>query len=281
MKKIVLLLIAAGIYTVASAQISTSTFNDFEDGTTQGWDNGSSSPNPPTNIPDGGPGGAGDAFLEEISGGGAGPGSRMIVFNTNDEWLGNYEALTIVLNFNAKTPTNEDLFIRLAMEGGSDETTISSTTAVTVPAQSNWNEYTLSLDAADFTLIDGANTIEEVLQDVTEIRILHSDTPSFIGQSIDATLHLDNVGVIGLIGFEDQLAKTFQLSPNPADNVMRLDAQVAMESYAIYNLLGAKVAQGVIEGTQKQIDVSALQSGTYLIEVASGSQTTTQKFLKR
>ena len=33
--------------------------DDFEDGTTMGWDEGGPSPNPPTNIADGGPGGAG------------------------------------------------------------------------------------------------------------------------------------------------------------------------------------------------------------------------------
>ena len=72
MKKITLMIIAVLSYSVMSAQIFPGFLNDFEDGTTQGWSNGGSSPNPPTNIPDGGPGGAGDAFLEERDLGGGG-----------------------------------------------------------------------------------------------------------------------------------------------------------------------------------------------------------------
>ena len=113
-------------------------------------------------------------------------------------------------------------------------------------------------------------------------QILHSDVPSFTGQSIAATLHLDNIGVRETIaGVEDNLASSLQVYPIPAVNELQLSAQVGMESYTIYNLLGAKVAQGAIEGTQKQIDVSALQSGTYLIEVSSVNQIVTNKFLKK
>ncbi len=281
MKKTLLMLVAVLVYCTAYSQITPGLTNDFEDGTTQGWSNGGSSPNPPTNVPDGGPGGAGDGFLEEISSGGAGPGSRMVVFNRESEWLGNYSVVSD-FTFDAKVPTNEDLFIRVAIEGGSDETSICTTNAVTVPAQSDWNNYFLSLDPSAFTIIGGDNTIEETLADVTEIRIIHSTDPAFIGESIDATLHLDNIFVTGPIGsVEDQLAATFQMYPNPAVNTIQVSAELEMEHYVVYNLLGAKVAEGVIEATQKQIDVSALQSGTYLIEVMAGDQTTTQKFLKQ
>ncbi|GAB5399890.1 MAG: hypothetical protein Aureis2KO_14750 [Aureisphaera sp.] len=281
MKKAIPLLLAVFTYCVTFGQISPDTFNDFEDGTTQGWSNGGSSPNPPSNVPDGGPTGAGDGFLEEISSGGAGPGSRMIVFNTNAEWLGDYSSI-LDLSFDAKSPTNDDLFVRVAMEGGSDDSAICTTASVTVSAQSDWTSYTLNMDASSFTLVSGSNTIEEVLQEVTEIRILHSDTPSFIGQSIDATLHVDNISVTASIsGVEDQLANTFQLYPSPAVNTLKLSAQISMDSYRIYNLLGARVAQGTIESTQQEIDVSALQTGTYLIEITAGDQTTTQKFLKK
>ena len=275
MKKTLFMLVAALVYCTTYSQITPGLSNDFEDGTTQGWSNGGSSPNPPTNETEGD-----NSYLQEISSGGAGPGSRMVVFNRESEWLGDYSVL-LDITFDARVPTNEDLFIRVAIEGGSDETSISSTNAVTVPAQGDWDNYTLSLDPSAFTIIGGDNTIEETLADVTEIRIIHSIDPAFIGDSIDATLHLDNIFVSGLIGFEDKLATTFQMYPNPAVNTVQVSAEVEMERYSIYNLLGAKVAEGTIEATQKQIDVSALQSGNYLIEITAGDQTTTQKFLKR
>ncbi|PWB73274.1 MAG: hypothetical protein C3F15_10055, partial [Holophagae bacterium] len=65
--------------------------DDFEDGTTMGWEEGAPSPNPPVNVADGGPGGAGDAYLENTSSGGTGAGSRMVMFN-NAQWTGDYVA---------------------------------------------------------------------------------------------------------------------------------------------------------------------------------------------
>ncbi len=41
--------------------------DDFEDGTVMGWTQGNNSPDPPTNIPDGGPDGIGDNYLETRS----------------------------------------------------------------------------------------------------------------------------------------------------------------------------------------------------------------------
>ena len=45
---------------------------------------------PPGVDPDGGPNGAGDAYLAVSSAGGGGAGSKMVVFNTDPHWLGNY-----------------------------------------------------------------------------------------------------------------------------------------------------------------------------------------------
>ena len=61
--------------------------DDFQNGTTMGWDEGSPSPNPPVNVATGGPDGAGDRFLQTNSSGGNGPGSRMVMFNQN-QWAG-------------------------------------------------------------------------------------------------------------------------------------------------------------------------------------------------
>ena len=83
MRKILLLLAAICFSFISHAQISGGLTNNFEDGTTQGWSNVAQSPNPPTNIPTGGPGGVDDNFLEEISAGGGGAGSKMIIQNDN------------------------------------------------------------------------------------------------------------------------------------------------------------------------------------------------------
>src|SRR5690349_14920068 len=48
-------------------------------------------PTPPTRIPNGGPGGAGDGFLQVTATGGAGAGSRLVAIN-GSQWTGDYLA---------------------------------------------------------------------------------------------------------------------------------------------------------------------------------------------
>ena len=66
-------------------------FDDFEDGTTAGWDVGNPAghPAPPVNISTGGPAGAGDAYLQLQAFGGGGSGSRLSVLNVS-QWTGDF-----------------------------------------------------------------------------------------------------------------------------------------------------------------------------------------------
>src|SRR6516225_5569388 len=61
--------------------------DNFQGGTTLNWTNGGA----PTisNVPDGGPNGAGDSFLQVTSSGIGTGGSRLITFNIT-QWAGNY-----------------------------------------------------------------------------------------------------------------------------------------------------------------------------------------------
>ena len=84
-------LLSAGAFAVVDGQI-----DDFEDGTEQGWDEGPESPNPPLNVATGGPAGAGDNYLENVSIGGVGttPGKSLVQMNSL-QWTGNYTAAEI------------------------------------------------------------------------------------------------------------------------------------------------------------------------------------------
>ena len=81
---LVVLAIAVPLSAVTVGQI-----DDFQDGTTMGWFVPGASANPPANVPTGGPGGTGDAYLQLIATRGAGPGSRLAVLNEG-QWGGNY-----------------------------------------------------------------------------------------------------------------------------------------------------------------------------------------------
>jgi len=281
MKRLLPLFLAFLAYAGLSAQIASGLTNDFEDGTTQGWSNGGGSPNPPTNISTGGPGGTNDNFLEEESAGGGGPGSRMVAFNRSAEWLGDYTAAGVVgISFDAQTPSDQELSLRFAVSstGGTE---MATTVAVTVPALSTWTAYEIPIDAADFTVTSGSETAAQVLQDVNEVRILSSQAPAFIGDAIAGVMHLDNVTAVATLGVNGKIKrKKVKIFPNPGSSRVTMTSQSSMSSYRIYNVLGALVAEESINSRQTEIDISGLNSGVYLVEVAADNTRTTLKLVK-
>src|SRR5438309_10918787 len=87
-----LLLSAALVPALASAAGAAITFgqiDDFQSGDTMGWSQGGPSPNVPSVIPTGGPAGTDDKYLQNISSGGFGPGSKQVMMNMT-QWTGNY-----------------------------------------------------------------------------------------------------------------------------------------------------------------------------------------------
>jgi hypothetical protein len=184
------------------AAVSFGQSDTFQDGSTLNWSEGLSSPNPPTNISTGGPAGAGDRFLENVSTGGFGAGSKMVMFN-EVQWTGNYVAAGIdrittqMANFGSGT-----LYMRVAIRGGAGSSIYSSTTATQLPPDGIWHPFTFDLTTSDLTNIGGADTLAQVLGSVSEIRILSAiGGPAFSGDPIQATLGVDNITARDIANF--------------------------------------------------------------------------------
>jgi MYXO-CTERM domain-containing protein len=174
--------------------------DSFQNGTTMGWEEGDRSPNPPTNVASGGPDGAGDRFLRNISAGGSGRGSRMIMFN-EAQWAGNYTAAGVTRidgylgNF-GPTP----LHVRLALESGAG-TKFSSTRAVLLPANSGWHRASFDLTSAGLTRIAGTQSLATALSNVSTARLLSSSAdPDWEGDSVAGTLGVDDLRALRLPG---------------------------------------------------------------------------------
>jgi hypothetical protein len=190
------LVAALGILTIAAAEpawaVDPLQVDDFEDGTTMGWEEGAPSPNPPVNVPDGGPGGAGDAYLENTSSGGTGAGSRMVMFN-NAQWTGDYVAAgvsSLQAHLNNLGPTG--LPMRVAIEGAGGGR-FASIDPIVLPPGSGWQHVVFELTDAAMTSVGGAQTLAEVLANVTELRVLAANTPDWNGAALVATLGMDNL----------------------------------------------------------------------------------------
>ncbi len=176
----------------AQAEIMVGLTDDFEGGTVLGWVMGPPANPQPQNIADGGPNGAGDAFLRVDSLGGNGPSSRLILFNT-DQWAGDYLAAgvgEISVAFNNLGATQ--LAMRIAVESG--DTWFASSDPLLLPAGSGWTQAVFSLAEADVTRVQGSASYADALSNVTELRILSAaGTPNFRGDAIIASVGVDNI----------------------------------------------------------------------------------------
>lgn len=86
----------------------------------------------------------------------------------------------------------------------------------------------------------------------------------------------------GIVGVEDFQNANFRLYPNPAREQLTIEMSDVSSTYQleIFDMLGKKVYNTEIQKVA-QIDVSALASGTYLVNLNSNSQTTTFRFVKQ
>ena len=200
------------VFKNADAQLVLGQIDDFQDLTTQNWSEGALSPNPPMNISSGGPGGAGDAFLQLISSGGAGSGSRMVAFNSN-QWSGDYTGLFGIAGFlNNLGGTTLEMRVAFEAAGG---TWFSSTNSIALSPGSGWTQVFFSFDEQDMTQIQGSLPYSQAISNVPQLRILSAASPAFRGDLIAGTLGVDSLTAVaipvpgavallgsGLIGFD-------------------------------------------------------------------------------
>ena len=180
--------LAGASASLAHGGIIAGQFDNFEDGTTQGWTAGLNIPNPPVNMPSGGPAGVNDNYLHAISTGGAGgPGSRMSVFNES-QWAGDFSTAGVTaIEFDAVNLGSIALQIGLRVEGPGGN--FVSLIPGAAPADGVWRRYTLAIDDAALGGPGGFD-LAATLAAVSKFRIEDSRGP------IAATLGLDNIRAI-------------------------------------------------------------------------------------
>jgi hypothetical protein len=174
----------------------------FQNGLTAGWSEGAASLNPPTVVSDGGPGGAGDAYLQNISSGFGSGGGRMVEFN-QDQWTGDYAAAHVTrISMDLANLGSTPLAIRVSIQGQATGTRFASTDAFPLPPDGgSWHHATFLLTPAALTSVGGPDPLATVLGNVSEVRILSAaNGPTFIGDSVAGTLGVDNVRALRLQG---------------------------------------------------------------------------------
>ena len=73
----------------------------------------------------------------------------------------------------------------------------------------------------------------------------------------------------------------FNLVPNPADNLISIESDLAIEQIKVIGLDGSVVLkQNTNNESKLSIDISIFQAGVYFVEVSSGKFSATQKLIK-
>ena len=182
----------------ASQAVTVGQIDNFQDGTLANWANGYNGPPPLMNIPTGGPGGAGDRFLQITSIGGTGPGSRLTAFNRN-QWLGNY--ITAGVNgidmdlLNTGTVT---LSIRIAFK---QDTSFGApgylSAAFLLPPDSAWHHAVISITPGSMIPIGSPEPFNTFFTHPAELRIINEvGATNLTGDAIAAQLGVDNIRAI-------------------------------------------------------------------------------------
>ena len=199
----------------AHALITFGQLDNFSDGTTAGWSEGSPTPNPPTNIGSSGPAGASDAYLQNIAAG-FGPGNPQVMFN-HAQWTGDYNTAGVTrIEMNLANFGTSPLAIRLAVTGGLNGGVYSSTTAIAPAPNSGWQTAAFNLTPSAMTSIGALDALSNILASMAEVRILSAiDGPGRNGDGGDSKLGVDNLRATrrpgdatfdNLVNFDDLLS---------------------------------------------------------------------------
>ena len=168
--------------------IAPNQYDNFENGTTQGWASGISNPNPPTNINTGGPAGINDNYLLATAIGGAGAGSKLVIFNSS-QWSGNYITAGVQsVSMYIKNFDTTSLSLRIVLQGPGGD--FWSVNPVVVSSLSNWQPVVFSIQPTDLT---GGINVNTTLSGVTSVRVLHSVAGGTTGDAIKVKIGLDNI----------------------------------------------------------------------------------------
>lgn len=82
----------------------------------------------------------------------------------------------------------------------------------------------------------------------------------------------------GILSIDKQKVNTVRIYPNPATNVLRIDSSISAKKFKIYNTLGKVIIEGNIE--QKQIDISSLKKGVYMLSITSNNKAMNKRLIK-
>jgi Secretion system C-terminal sorting domain len=94
------------------------------------------------------------------------------------------------------------------------------------------------------------------------------------------TYYFDDVEFGNSVGIDRPEFAGLRYYPNPTTGSLRIQAEQAMESIQVYDVMGRVVLQQAAAASQAQLDLSALQAGVYMISVQSQAAASSFRVVK-
>ncbi|HZK07253.1 MAG TPA: T9SS type A sorting domain-containing protein [Bacteroidales bacterium] len=82
------------------------------------------------------------------------------------------------------------------------------------------------------------------------------------------------------VGIVENFVQGFSFYPNPATGIVNLKSVENIGTVSIYDLLGQRVIESRVDGTDAQLDISALSKGTYILKTDVNGELRTSKLIK-
>ena len=91
-------------------------------------------------------------------------------------------------------------------------------------------------------------------------------------------INIDNLNVTAGVGVENHDGMNTKVYPNPANNVLNINATCNINRIEVYNVMGQMVGMYEANDVNAQINTTAFANGVYTVKIATENGTTTKKF---
>ena len=176
--------------------ITVGTVDTFS-GSLDNWQKGQGDPTYLSVVPDGGPAGAGDSYMQSVADG-AGSFSRLTVFNVS-QWDSNYitDGVTSI-RMDLLNSGSSALQIRLGLrDGAGRELGYISSTPYVLGVGTGWQTAEFLVTEEALTTVGQIDNFSSFLSSGFALRILHAtSTASLSGDPVVGTLGVDNVTAV-------------------------------------------------------------------------------------
>ena len=135
----------------------------------------------------------------------------------------------------------------------------------------------IDLDASTLSVwIDGTQLLDEEAYPGTALGSI-----DFFSIDANNSMYIDDVLYVdGFLGGDDFSAAAFSVYPNPVQDVLNIQSAAVVDAIRVYDVLGKLVLQAQPDSVSPSIDMSALTSGAYMVQVTIGNTTKTVKVVK-